>query len=315
MTTNPADTVLDTPAIEASGLKRAFGKAEALRDLTLRVPKGSVYGFLGRNGAGKTTAIRLLAGLIRPDAGTVRVLGRDPFTLTPVERQRVGYVSEKQILPANLKVRTVVDFCAPLYPRWDQALVSRLFDRFGIDPAKKVSALSQGGQRQVALVLALAQRPEVLILDEPASTLDAVARRELLDAILSLVREDGPEGERPTVFLSSHILSDIERVADHIGILAGGRLRIDEPLDTLKETVKRVRLYSFPPNAAIANLTPPGAYETVRERGEIAAIVRLPGGDPAPVEAFARQHGARCEIDGLNLEDLFVALSKTEAAR
>ncbi|SDT86938.1 ABC-2 type transport system ATP-binding protein [Verrucomicrobium sp. GAS474] len=327
MPTNPADSFASIGstfapdsgayAIEAVGLRRSFGKTEALRDLTLRVPKGGVYGFLGRNGAGKTTAIRLLAGLIKPDAGTVRILGQDPFTLSPEDRQRVGYVSEKQILPANMKVATIVSFCAPLYPRWDAALVRRLFDRFRIDPKKPVSTLSQGGQRQVALVLALAQRPELLILDEPASTLDAVARRELLGEILDLLRAEGDAGSRPTVFLSSHILSDIERVADRVGILADGRLKIDEPLDTLKETVKRVRFHSFPANTNLAALTPPGAYEVIRERHEIAAILRLPNGegDPAPAEAFARAHGAQCEITDLNLEDLFVALSKTGEMR
>ena len=140
----------------------------ALSNLTLRVPRGSIYGFLGRNGAGKTTAIQILAGLIKPDQGSVRVLGTNPFEFTAEDRQRVGYLSEKQILPAGIKVGKLFAFCAPFYPPWDQALVDRLLGSFRIDPQKRIAALSQGAQRQVAFILALAQRPELLLLDEPA---------------------------------------------------------------------------------------------------------------------------------------------------
>jgi len=287
--------------IEADGVGRTFDGSNALRDFTLRVPRGVIYGFLGRNGSGKTTAIKILAGLLRPGTGTARVLGKDPFTLTPEDRQRIGYVSEKQIFPLNMKVEKLAAFCAQFYPRWDHARVDRLIETFRLDRRKKMSALSQGGQRQVAFLLAVAQRPELLLLDEPASTLDVVARREFLDEILSLLREDGV-----TVFLSSHILSDIERVADHIGIVADGTLKVSEPLDQLQETVKRVRFHSFPGDPSALEI--PGAFRTTRAKGEISATVRL--ADEAVLAETARCWHAQYEVENLNLEEIFVELSR-----
>ena len=306
METNTADY-----AIEAEGIGRSFAGTQALKDFTLRVPRGCIYGFLGRNGAGKTTAIKILAGLIKPDAGTVRVLGVNPFELSAEDRQRLGYLSEKQILPVNMKVGKLMAFCSRFYPKWDHELTRRLAESFRIDPKKKISALSQGGQRQVAFILALAQRPELLILDEPASTLDVVARREFLDEILDLLRQGGERqggaGSGPTVFISSHILSDIERVADQIGILAEGTLKVSEPLDTLKETIKRVRFHSFARDPGPVSI--PGAFRTVRSGSEILATLRLADGEtPA---RLAQRLGAEYEIEDLNLEEIFVELSRS----
>ena len=235
MPTNTSNYVIETDR-----LCRSFKSVTALQDLTLRIPRGSIYGFLGRNGSGKTTAIKILTGLIKPTSGSVEVLGRTPFEFTPEDRQKIGYVSEKQILPVNFRVGKLIAFCAQFYPQWDHELVRRLMERFRIDPRQPIAKLSQGTQRQVAFILALAQNPELLILDEPASSLDVVARREFLDEILALIRQEGR-----TVLMSSHILSDIERVADHIGILVDGTLKISEPLDELAETVKQIRFHSF----------------------------------------------------------------------
>jgi ABC-2 type transport system ATP-binding protein len=288
-------------AIEADGVSRSFDGTTALSNFTLRVPRGTIYGFLGRNGAGKTTALKIIAGLIKPDQGSVRVLGMDPFEFTTEDRQRVGYLSEKQILPTGMRVGGLFAFCAPFYPAWDQALVDRLTASFRIDRCKRIGTLSQGAQRQVAFILALAQRPELLLLDEPASTLDVVARREFLDEILDLLRQDGP-----TVFLSSHILSDIERVADHIGILADGALKISEPLDRLKDTIKKVRFYDF--NRDPGSFVVPGAFRSDRSGREWLVTLRLE--DSAQLDSTARLWGARYEIQDLNLEDIFVEISR-----
>ena len=300
MTTNSNDIVIET-----SHLGRAFGRVTALRDLTLSVPRGSIYGFLGRNGSGKTTAIKILAGLIRPGGGEARVLGRNPFDFTIEDRQKIGYLSEKQILPGNFKVSRLIKFCAQFYPRWDHARVEELIHRFHIDLARKISDLSQGTQRQVAFILALAQRPELLILDEPASTLDVVARREFLDEILDVIRQDGA-----TVFISSHILSDIERVADRIGILADGVLKISEPLDELKETVKQIRFHTF--TQSMAGFAWPGAFRTVVSKDEILVTARITGEDE--LARIARDHGAQYEIIDLALEDIFVEISRSQPA-
>ncbi|HWB61032.1 MAG TPA: ABC transporter ATP-binding protein [Chthoniobacteraceae bacterium] len=299
MITNSNDFIIET-----SHLCRSFGGVAALRDLSLSVPRGSVYGFLGRNGAGKTTAIKILAGLIRADGGEARVLGRDPFAFTLEDRRRVGYLSEKQILPPNFKTGKLIAFCAQFYPRWDHARVDDLVRRFRIDLGQKISNLSQGTQRQVAFILALAQKPELLILDEPASTLDVVARREFLDEILDVIRQEGGA----TVLLSSHILSDIERVADRVGILAEGELKIDEPLDELKETVKQIRFHSF--TRDMAGFAWPGAYRTVVSRDEILVTARI--ADDAQPAQIARERGAQCEIIDLALEDIFVEISRSQ---
>ena len=295
MQTNKSDYVIETDRV-----CRSFKGTTALDNLSLRVPRGSIYGFLGRNGSGKTTAIKILAGLIKPTSGSVQVLGRTPFDFTTEDRQKIGYVSEKQILPAVFTVGKLIAFCAQFYSEWDHDLVRRLTERFRIDPKKSIAALSQGTQRQVAFILALAQKPELLILDEPASTLDVVARREFLDEILALIRQDGP-----TVFISSHILSDIERVADHIGILVDGTLKISEPLDELAETVKQIRFHSFA--RSVGQITVPGAFRTQRSEKEVLVTARIT--DESRIAQVARDAGAQYEIVGLTLEDIFVELS------
>jgi ABC-2 type transport system ATP-binding protein len=296
MQTDKSDYVIETDQV-----CRSFKDTSALTNLTLRVPRGSIYGFLGRNGSGKTTAIKILVGLIKPTSGSVTVLGRTPFDFTPEDRQRIGYVSEKQILPANFRVGKLIAFCAQFYPQWDHDLVRRLTERFRIDLKKGITALSQGTQRQVAFILALAQRPELLILDEPASTLDVVARREFLDEILALIRQDGP-----TVLISSHILFDIERVADHIGILVDGTLKVSEPLDELADTVKQIRFHSF--SRSVMQISMPDTFRATRSEKEILVTARIR--DEAQVTQVALEAGAQYEILDLPLEDIFVEISR-----
>ncbi|MDR1145248.1 MAG: ABC transporter ATP-binding protein [Verrucomicrobiales bacterium] len=291
------------PAIALVNVSRYFSGGQlALNTLTLSVPRGGVYGLLGRNGAGKTTAIKIMAGLLRPDTGTVSVLGKDPFTFTPADRQRVGYMSEKQILPANYRVGALADFCAAFYPRWNRELVAQLLGKFNIGGRRKIKELSHGTQRQVAFILALAQRPELLILDEPAATLDVVARREFLDEILRLLRDtDGAA----TILISSHILSDLERIADHVGIIARGQVIVSEPLDELAESVRQIRFHSFRHGAG--NFTYPGALRTVRGQDEVLVTVRLR--DPAEPARVAARYAADHEVRNLNLEDIFYELA------
>jgi ABC-2 type transport system ATP-binding protein len=289
-------------AMEAEGISHSFGGTVALKNFTLRVPRGGIYGFLGRNGAGKTTAIKIFAGLIHPQTGSASVLGSIPTELTAEQRQRIGYVSEKQILPVTSKVRNLIQYTSQFYPDWDGELCTRLTTRFRIDLNKKISALSQGGQRQMAFILALAQRPELLILDEPASTLDVVARREFLDEILDLVREGGP-----TVFFSTHILTDIERVADHIGIIADGSLKVSEPLDELKETVRQVRFHSTQGN--LDSISLPETIAVRKSKGELLVTARIR--DEALVQEAAKRAQAEYEMQNLSLEDIFVEISRS----
>ncbi|MDD2711192.1 MAG: ABC transporter ATP-binding protein [Verrucomicrobiae bacterium] len=286
--------------IETRQVSRAFDKTQAVRDLNLRVRKGSLFGLLGRNGAGKTTTIKMLVGLTRPDSGEIRVNGADPLGFTIADKRKIGYHSEKQILPPYMRVKNLVRFCSQFYPDWDHALVNRLLERFRIDPAKRISALSQGGQRQTGFILALAQRPDLLILDEPAANLDAVARREFLDELLELIRQGGK-----TVLISSHILSDIERIADEIGIIANGTLKVSDSLDRLKETILKVRFFNF---EHPAKMEIPASYRMTYGENETLATLRAE--DRAVLDRLASAYHCEYETQSLSLEDLFVELSR-----
>lgn len=294
---------MNDDALTVENLTRDYGGPPVLQGLNIRVRRGSVYGFLGRNGSGKTTTIKALAGLVRPTSGTVRVLGGDPWGFGSLERQRLGYLSERQTLPPLMKVASLVKFCAQLYPAWDHAFCDGMLSRFDIPLRRRVHRLSLGQQRLLGFVLAIAPRPDLLILDEPAANLDVVARREFLDQILELIR-DG----KKTVFFSTHILSDVERVADHVGILSGGRLIVEESLDDLKESVRQVRLFGFRGEAPDQI---PGALNMRKNRGEVLAV--LSHGPEANVDTLAARLGCQAEVRDLSLEDLFVELTRNNS--
>jgi len=290
---------MDSYVIETTNVSRAFGKNIAVHNLNLRVKRGSIYGFLGRNGAGKTTTIKMLAGLLWPDAGQIRVNGADPAKFTAADRWKIGYVSEKQILMPGMRVSTLIRFTSEFYPDWDTAVCDRILNRFSIDPTRRVKELSLGTARQVAFMLALAQKPDLLILDEPAATLDVVARRAFLDEMLDLLRQ-----RDKTVLFSSHILSDVERVADEIGIISQGTLKISEPLDQLKDCVKQVRFHGFLRGMNGFNL--PEAYRFTKTKNEALATLRIT--DESMLPKLAAAHHCQYEIIDLNLEDIFVEM-------
>lgn len=288
---------MDAYIIETRNVFRSFGGSVAVQNLNLRVRRGSIYGFLGRNGAGKTTTLKMLVGLIWPDSGEIRVNGVEPAQFTVSDRWKIGYVSERQILPPGMRVDALIKFTSSFYPDWDSAVCDRILKRFKIDPSKRIKALSQGTARQVAFLLAMAQKPDLLILDEPAANLDVVARREFLEEMLDLIRETDK-----SVLLSSHILSDVERVADEIGIISQGALKISEPLDRLKETVKQVRFYGF--ERGINGFELPEAFRFSKGQDEALATLRLP--DETLLPRLAATHHCKYEIIHLNLEDIFV---------
>jgi ABC-2 type transport system ATP-binding protein len=290
---------MDPYIIETKNVSRSFGKNPAVQNLNLRVRRGSIYGFLGRNGAGKTTALKMLAGLLWPDAGEIRVNGVAPAQFTVQDRWKIGYVSEKQILMPGMRVAALLQFSSQFYPGWDFGVCERMLRRFKIDPQKRIKTLSQGTARQVALLLALAQKPDLLILDEPAANLDVVARRDFLDEMLQLLREEGK-----TALLSSHILSDVERVADEIGILVRGKLKISEPLDHLKETVKQARFFGFA--RGLDTFAVPEAFRLTKTRDEALATLRIQ--DDTTLPKLAAAHQCQYELIHLNLEDIFVEI-------
>ncbi len=293
-------TMTDDSAFSFRDVTKRYGDKLALDGLTLAVPRGSVVGLVGRNGAGKSTAIRCLVGLHRPSTGEVRLLGHDPATMPAAEKQRLGYMSEQGGAFPAATAQDLIDFCAPLYPRWDSRLADEIFQRFAIDPGRKLGKLSLGQQRTVALLLAICPRPEVLVLDEPAANLDPAMRREFLDQVLALLGDGGH-----TVLFSTHLLADVERVADRVALLHEGRLRLDRNLDELRADVRRLRLV-FPGEAPAAIDGVPGILRTRRAGREL--LLTVESFDEQLPARLAHQTGAQVEAHPLGLEDLFIDL-------
>src|SRR6185436_3420279 len=223
--------------IETHNLTRRFGRMEAVHDLNLAVPQGSVFALLGANGAGKTTTLKVLMNLMPPTSGSARVLGVDSRKLGERELAQIGYVSENQQLPVWMTVRQFLDYCRPFYPTWDRALETTLLKQFALPETRKLSQLSRGMLMKAALLSSLAYRPKLLVLDEPFSGLDALVRDEFIRGVL----EVSALGEW-TVLVSSHDIEEVERLADHVALLDAGRLRLSEKTETLQGRFRRVEV-------------------------------------------------------------------------
>jgi ABC-2 type transport system ATP-binding protein len=224
--------------VAVNGLSRHFGAKAALQEVSLYVPRGSVFGLMGENGAGKTTLIKHLLGLLRPEKGTVRVFGLDPTVDTVAVLGRLGYLSESRDLPAWMRINELLRYTAGFYPKWDHAYAESLRHQFGLRPSSRVRTLSKGEQAKLGLLVALAYRPELLLLDEPSSGLDPLVRHDILEAIIRAVAEEGR-----TVLFSSHLLDEVERVSDHLTMLHQGRVVFSGPLDQVKQSHRRLIIH------------------------------------------------------------------------
>jgi ABC-2 type transport system ATP-binding protein len=217
-------------AIEIRGVIKSYGKKTVLTGVDLTVPTGSVVGLLGTNGAGKTTLLKCALGLIRPQAGEIRVLGEPAWTLSAGAKARIGYVPQVIGLYPWMKVRHLIDYTAAFYPTWNHELVAKLVREWSIPLEDRIQPLSVGQLQKVAILLAIGHEPDVLVLDEPAASLDPLARRQFLQMIIDLA-----EPGRRTVLFSTHITSDLERVADRVAILKSGVIAWHGLLEDLKE--------------------------------------------------------------------------------
>jgi len=287
------------PVLLLQGVTKKYGGRAVLDALDLAIPAGSVVGLLGKNGAGKTTLLKTALGLIRPDVGSALLLGEPAWTLSAAAKARLGYVPQVVTLYPWMRVRQLVDYTAAFYPRWNDGLVWRLLRDWDVNPDDRVGVLSVGTLQKLAIILALAPEPELLVLDEPAASLDPAARRDFLRALLEIAA-DG----RRTIVFSTHITSDLERVADRVAVLRGGRIGYHGPLDELKESVKRLRVTAAEPLAATFSV--PGALRLRVEGNE--ALVSVQGATPAVVAEVERAHAASVRVEALNLEDIFLEL-------
>jgi ABC-2 type transport system ATP-binding protein len=301
-------TEVSTPAANAplrfDRVTKFFDDHRALDAATLSIPTGSVTGLLGANGAGKSTLIKSAVGLIRPNSGRVTTLGQDAWDLGAHAKARLGYVPQAIELHGWMRVRHLLDFTAAFYPRWNDGLARLLLADWDVPGDRKVKTLSPGTLQKLAIVLALAHEPELLILDEPASALDPAARRQFLSTLLDL-SSDAAASDRPrTTLFSTHITSDLERVADRVALMRDGRVVFDDLLDALKDDVKRLHVISDRPLAPDFDL--PG-----RLRRRVAgreALVSVRAASPGLLESIRRDHSASVRVEDLSLEDIFLEM-------
>ena len=228
---------MDQTVVDVNDLSRSFGARRALDAVSFQATAGQIYGLVGANGAGKTTLIKHLLGLLRASTGFVRVFGRDPVRDPVGVLGRVGYLSEEREMPEWMRIDELMAYTQAFHPTWDASYARELLETFGLDPAKKIKELSKGMRAQAGLVAAVAHRPELLILDEPSSGLDAVVRRDILDAIVRTVADDGR-----TVIFSSHLLEEVELMSDHVTMLHGGRVTLSGALDEVRHGYQRSRV-------------------------------------------------------------------------
>ena len=221
---------MSEPIISVTGVTRRFGAQTALDAVTWSLLRGGVYGLVGANGAGKTTLIKHILGLLRAEYGSVRVFGRDPVADPVGVLSRIGYLSEDHDLPEWMSVEELMRYSRAFYPAWDQGYAEELRRSFGLEPSARIKNLSKGQKARAGLLVALAHRPELLLLDEPSSGLDPVVRRDILEAIMRTIADEGR-----TVLFSSHLLDEVERVADHVTMINHGRIVLSGPLDAIKQ--------------------------------------------------------------------------------
>jgi len=285
-------------AVEIRGLEKAFPSFH-LGPLDLTVPAGAIYGFVGPNGSGKTTTIDLIFGMGAKDAGSITVLGLDHARDEVAMKRQVAYVSpDLQFQPWG-RVHKVIAFVRGFYPTWDQEYCNRLLSSLSVDPNDRIMTLSFGTRIKLALVLALSWRPKVLILDEPTVGLDAISKQEVFSELLAAVRD----GER-TVLISSHGLSDVERFADHLGMIRGGRLLFE---GSMTDVISRFRVVDFMVADGDRLASRPGVFVQQRDGSRWRALIDL---ERTPLESLKGLGATPIADAPVTLEELFVAVGK-----
>jgi ABC-2 type transport system ATP-binding protein len=288
-------------AISTHRLTKYYGSRKVVDSLNLQVPRGAVYALLGRNGAGKSTTLKMLTGMIRPDAGRIELLGESLDTLAPNKRARIAYLAEGHPLYTWMTIKQAVDFTLSFYPEADRKLLEQVLDHFNLSLKAKISRLSKGQRAQVSLALGIAPDPELLILDDPTLGLDTNVRRDFLESMIQIIQRRGR-----TILFSSHVLNDVERVADRVGVMVDGVLRADCPADYFKRAVRKVVVEFGPRQPELPGMA--GLLNTwqVGTRTELVFV----GYGPAQRAALESLNPRKIEVQELNLEDAFIEYTR-----
>jgi ABC-2 type transport system ATP-binding protein len=292
--------VADRLAIETVDLHKTYGGVEALRGLSLEVPAGAIFGFLGQNGAGKTTAIKILLGMARPTSGSARVFGLDAAAQpsSVAIRARTGFVSEDKDLLGHLSVDQTIRFTSAFFPRWRRDQERHLRSRFGLPGDRKVKDLSRGMRAKLALLLALSRGAELLVLDEPTSGLDPAAAEEVLHALVAAVGA----GET-TVFFSSHQIAEVDQIADRIAIVDRGRIAVSGSLDDLRASYRRIQIV-FDDAAPEPAFQSPGLVRVVRNHRVLSVVVS--GGAERLIDEARTLRPVAIDSEPLTLKEVFL---------
>jgi ABC-2 type transport system ATP-binding protein len=284
--------------IEVRGLTRRFGATTALDNVSLTVPRGSVFGLVGANGAGKTTLIKHVLGLLKAELGMVRVFGRDPVADPPGVLAHIGYLSEEHDLPGWMRVGELMRYTRAFFPGWDEVYAQELRQRFELDPQAKVKNLSKGQRARAGLLVALGHHPELLVLDEPSSGLDPIVRRDILEAIIRSIAHEGR-----TVLFSSHLLHEVERVSDYVTMIHQGKIVFSAPLDDIKDTHRCLTL-----RFAEARSQPPQLSGVLAWEGAGHEWTAVYHGEAGPLMTAAAGCGAQVVDKRVpSLDEIFVA--------
>ena len=302
---HPADSPLNGYSsgeniVEISNLSRRFGAKLALDDVDFRVPAGSVVGLVGENGAGKTTLIKHILGLLKAQTGSVRVFGLDPVSEPVRVLSRIGYLSEEPDMPGWMRIHELLRYIAAFYPTWDSVYAEELRKEFDLDPRAKVKHLSKGQRARAGLIIALAYRPELLLLDEPSSGLDPIVRRDILGAIIRTIADEGR-----TVLFSSHLLAEVERVSDQVAMIRSGQILFCDSMERIKQSHARLTLRFECPQPVPPRLA--GALSWDGSGQEWTAICAGPANR---LQEAAQEIGAQVIAQaGVSLDEIFIARS------
>lgn len=287
--------------VSARDLGKTIEDRVILRDICLDLPPGNVVGVLGKNGAGKTTLLEILLGFSRPTTGGSTLFGADSFTLPAAVKRKIGFVPQQDELVGALTGGQQLSLTAALHRRWNRPLIDGLCKAWEVPTTRRISTLSPGERQKLSTLLALGHEPELLVLDEPASSLDPAARRQFLQQILEIAAS-----QTRTILFSTHIVSDLERVANRIWIVRNGELAWQGDLDALKESVVRLNIHgrtTLPERLGIPDVV------SCRADGTHATVV-VRRWDGSKTQDMARRLGADVEVESLSLEDIFVELHR-----